>query len=301
MIGYTTTYEKLQGLLDAYQNGTCPRFALRKTHTALWLLAWSATLEQQNAWPDVESSHIMCRAPQEILAALSVYRHARVSGAQLAGAVAHLVHGGDEALPRTVWEPLLRTTERLFVACVDVPRLAVPDDDAPALNCLSDTELKLALEAPDVRKAALALYYRREMRCHEHARAGQEASFVQRCRPPHIVHAARHVLLHGALPALRASRHYDIFVLAQASCCMLGQHGLDFAQRVLRFEAELSVPWLHHKPFPLVVERRRSWCLMWNGQCSAPASLPRILSQWKALVLHHDLNPIDSRHDIMAV
>lgn len=298
-----TTYEKLQALSDAYAQAAPPARALRKEHTALWVLAWSATLPRSNAWPDVRRYHITYSTPQELLRALSVYRHARVDGTELASAVAHHVHAArDVALPRDVWEPLLRTAERLYVACADIePMTPLPPPPPPALLCLAEPQLLLALEAPDVRKTALALYYRREMRCHEHVRPGHEASSVQRNRPAHVVHKARHTLLHAPLSTLRSSPHYDNFVLAQTHCTLFGQHGLDFGRRVLCFEAELSVPVMHALAFPMVVERRRSWCLMWRGRCSEAMSLPRILSLWKATVLHHELNPIDSRHDVMGL
>ena len=294
-----TTYERVEQLMQAYAEERAPDLKFRAKHVALWLLAWSAALPRgkEARLPGVDFEY---DDTDDYLATLSAWRHLTVDAAALLRAIAEEVHGRQEPMPREKWEPMLRTTEALFIS-MGAPRATWALREPPApMRCLHDARVQLALAAPDVRKAALELSYRCERRCHEHCAPGGEAALVQRSRMAHTLSADRHVLLHAELDDMPADAQ-ELILVAHVHCVLMGQQRLDFARRVVHFEAELSSNALHARAVPVLARRRAGWAVLWQGQSSDPSDARFALNSWRALVVQSQLNPIDGRHDVATV
>jgi hypothetical protein len=294
--GTYTTYEALEELMHAYTNAREPDLRFRAKHTGLWLLAWSASLPRSTL-PGVPFAYV---SVVDYLGTLSTWRHVQVDADCMLHAVVEAVHGGRTPLPREEWEPMLCAAECLWVS-MGAPKATWPLHAPPApMQCLQPDRLRLALEAPDVRKAALELYYRRERRCHEPCAPGGEAALVQRCRMAHVLAADRHTLLHAALEDMGADTQ-ELLLVAHVHCVLLGQQNLDFAKRGVQFEAELNMCALHASAMPVLARRRRGWSVLWRGSATEPGDVRYALCSWRALILQHGLNPVDGRHDVAAL
>ena len=255
-----TTYEAMLALRDAYAKRETPALRLYAFDPLLWWLAYSfaryAPSTQAVVAPIVPFRY---ESAQDFVQVLSTWRHVSVDADELERFIAAHVHGGDAlslAALRALWKPALALVNSMRT----LPTLSVMPE-APPLACLSADALALALEAPDVRKVALQLWYRRARRAHEMVPRGEGCdSLVQRERPAHIVQKYRWRLLHAPSDELTESDWSNIR-LACVHCALHGQQGFDFKSRAFFAEAELMPPVFSCGAHPVVLHRRSGWAV----------------------------------------
>ena len=226
-----TTYEAISALRDAYHEKKTPDLRLYRHNPTLWWLAdtWSRYVaeSEHTRLPTVQ---FRFASAQQYLETLSTWRHIVVDGAALEQGISAHVHGGS-ALTLEALDALRQPALALVNSMRALPALQLLESEP--LACLSDEALNLALEAPDVRKAALQIWYRRVRRAHETVSPGDVCdAIVQRARPAHIVEKHRWRLLHAPCNELTDSDWCNLR-LACVHCTMQGQQQFSGRQGVV--------------------------------------------------------------------
>lgn len=178
---------------------------------------------------------------------------------------------------------------------------ATPTMDAgstPMCTWLGERDVERSLVVPDVRRGAIKLSQRMELRAGEMQLAGGRLSLnnaIQTMRTGERCNLMHHTLMYGTLTDIYQSRLLDCVYFTIVTGRYRGRLNFDWAENVLVLPHKELVQCTHQ--WPLVYVHGTSYIVHWHGKHAVCASAPLAYTKWLDVCLQLG-GVIGGRYDV---
>ena len=280
-----SAYDEAQYLRECYINDRRPPGPAVHNFTLWWLCMLPRDVTSNCEGPSVPFKY---DSAITLLRLLCAWTHVKFNRDVLRNYVACKLIGNTNAADideQAVLEHGLWLALSVPSAAIDV---ALTDNMEPPEWLTQD------VFAPDIRRTALALFYR------QHTRIGEFGTGRRPKRTSQYVEPRRFALLHKSWSAIRDLNLASVMYLAKAHCRIIGISGFDFAKRALFFECELHLTEHRHTAYPIIVHKREEFFVRFGSGEDKVTNALDAIQKWLNIV--RCITPtIDGRYSLSSI